>query len=201
MKPQEYNEEEIPAKIAQGDLKAYEFLFRQKYEVLYQYSAKITAEPQVSEEIVQDVFVSLWAKRKTLSISSTISNYLFRAVKNKSIDYLRSKYAQIQKDFTSEQAAEDSSVSLVDNLEAKDLEVLVTQAIEQLPKKCKEIFLLSREGGLTYEEIAQALGVSHKTVKAQMGIALKKLRTFLDTYWGEFILLIISFLEIFYNFF
>ena len=169
--------------------------------MLYQYSAKITAEPQVSEEIVQDVFVSLWANRNTLSITSTISNYLFRAVKNKSIDYLRSKYAQIQKKFTSEQAAEDSSVSLADNLEAKDLVVLVQKAVERLPKKCKEIFLLSREGGLTYEEIAQALGISHKTVKAQMGIALKKLRTFLDKHWGEFILLIISFLEIFYNFF
>ena len=195
MKQIEYNEDDLPIQIAASNLKAFEYLFRLRYEELYNYVAKITTQQAIAEEIVQDVFVSLWERRDKTNITGNITSYLYRAVKNKAIDYLRSQHAQVQKQFIDETAATQISESPSDNLEVSELSVLIQQGIDSLPEQCKKIFLLSREGGLTYSEIADALSVSPKTVKAQVAIALKKMRDFLDGHLDKIIVLIISYLQ------
>lgn len=195
MKQIEYNEDNLPTQIAASNLKAFEYLFRLRYEALYNYAAKITLHQTIAEEIVQDVFISLWEKRDKANITGNITSYLYRAVKNKAIDYLRSQHAQVQKQFIDETAAAQISESASDHLEVSELSLLIQQGIDSLPEQCKRIFLLSREGGLTYSEIADALSVSPKTVKAQVAIALKKMRDFLDGHLDKIIILIISFLQ------
>ena len=83
------NEPEIIAKIKSGDRRAYESLFLEQYKAMVWYAKKYVMETEVARDIVQDVFIYIWEKRQKLHIDKSISSYLFRAVKNAAINYLK----------------------------------------------------------------------------------------------------------------
>ena len=167
---------EIFDKIQNGDLKAYEDFFRMHYPELVRYSHRYVRDTLAAEEIAQEVFMYIWEKRKAINIQSSLASYLYQAAKNRSINYQRLELPklQLQSDITEMEVSLTSETNHGEQTEL--VSKLVKEAIDELPKKCKEIFILSRNAGLTYEEIAEDMNLSKKTVENQMGIALKKLR-------------------------
>ncbi len=179
------DEKFLLGQLAKGDHGSYQKLFYTYYKDLCRFCVRYVRSHEVSEEIVQDVFIYLWEKREVINISVSFKSYLFTAVRNKSINYLK---LQLPKDQAKDDIA-NFEIAGSDNVESqltyKELSQKVNDAIESLPKKCKQIFLLSRESGYTYREIAGELDISVKTVENQMVIALRKLREHLSPYWNH----------------
>ena len=160
-------------KIAQGDEGSFTETFDRYYPGLCYYADKFIHDTDESRSLVQQVFVDLWVKRHKLAIEQSLKAYLFTAVKNYSLDYLKHKLVETK--YLRETQHEPVMIDR-DLIEEAELNARINSAIEELPEKCREIFILCRFGELRYGEIALKLGISIKTVEMQMGIALKKLR-------------------------
>lgn len=165
-------------------------LYLTYYPKLVRFAKEFVKLEEDAENITQDVFTDLWEKRDNLDRIENMNAYLFRLVRNRCLDYLKHKIFEqryvenMQAHFTIElnlklQSLDRFDVS--DISEGNDTEILVRAAIDSLPKRCRDIFLLSRVEGLKYREISERLGISVNTVECQMGIALKKLRMKLGT--------------------
>lgn len=165
-------------------------LYLTYYPKLVRFAKEFVILEEDAENITQDVFTDLWEKRDNLDRIENMNAYLFRLVRNRCLDYLKHKIFEqryvenMQAHFTIElnlklQSLDRFDVS--DISEGNDTEILVRAAIDSLPKRCRDIFLLSRVEGLKYREISERLGISVNTVECQMGIALKKLRMKLGT--------------------
>ncbi len=166
--------------VKKDNLSSYEQIFRKFYKKLYRFAFNYVRDTTLAEEMTQEVFLYIWEKRKQIEIRTTLKTYLYSAIKNKCLNYIKLELPK-------QQAMTDiSEVSLSTNDQRMDdggngeLKRYIKQAIDALPKKCRQIFILSRNAGLTYEEIAEKLDLSKKTVENQMGIALKKLRESLN---------------------
>ncbi|MDR2811363.1 MAG: RNA polymerase sigma-70 factor [Tannerellaceae bacterium] len=135
-----------------------------------------------AENIVQDVFMLLWEKRQELNIQISLTAYLFSLVKNKCIDYLRRRL--VAEEYKQEMNMKLSSLEDMNRAFSsdEDLERFITDAINKLPKRCREIFVMSRIEGKKYQEIAEELNISVNTVENHMSFALKKLRIELKDY-------------------
>lgn len=135
---------------------------------------------ETAENIVQNVFMFLWEKHHILQIHASLSAYLYTLVKNKCIDYLRHQKADLE--YRAEQALKLAALEKLDTglIPGEDIEETVMAAINKLPSKCREIFVLNRVEGKKYREISEILGISVNTVENQMGIALRKLRKELE---------------------
>lgn len=168
---------------------AFTELYLTYYPKLVRFAKEFVVWEEDAENITQDVFADLWEKRELIGGIENINAYLFKLIKNRCLDYLRRKvfeqrYIQIvQTSFETElnlklQSADRFDVCAAS--EGKDMQILLRMAINSLPKRCREIFLLSRLERLKYREISERLGISVNTVECQMGIALKKLRTKLN---------------------
>lgn len=171
--------------LANGDHASYQKLFYQFYKELCRFGLKYVRNEEIAEEIVQDVFIYLWEKREIINISVSFKSYLYTAVRNKSINYLKLQLPkdQAKDDITNYEIAGSSNIEA--DITYVELCQKVDAAIDTLPNKCKTIFVMSREAGLTYKEIAEKLEISTKTVENQMVIALRKLREQLSPYWDK----------------
>jgi RNA polymerase sigma-70 factor (ECF subfamily) len=169
------NEVECVNKIRSGDSSAFEELFNLYCQQLINFARRYVLDKQIAENIVQDVFVSIWQSRTNLDPSKMIKAYLFTAVKNNSLKHLR--HLKIEN-----KGIDDSPTYIYDDerpdkkLDEKEVELKIHHAINELPEKCREIFKMNRFENLKYAEIAEILDISIKTVETQMGRALKKLR-------------------------
>jgi RNA polymerase sigma-70 factor, ECF subfamily len=171
----------------------FELLFRENYTVLCRYCIQFVRVPEIAEEIVQDQFITLWEKREQIEIHTSVKAYLYKSVKNKSIDYLKSKYARLKSGETAEMyniADNNSPQSIIEGNEATRI---IEMAIKQLPEKCYAVFSLSRFGGMSNKEIADELNISVKTVENQVTIALRKIKDFLRKH-GISIIIFIGYL-------
>jgi RNA polymerase sigma-70 factor (ECF subfamily) len=129
----------------------------------------------VAEEIAQDVLLELWRRRESLEVEVSLRAYLFQATRNRSLNHLR--HERVAREGES-YAARDTAVEAtsVSRLVEEEIEQAVREAVSGLPDRCREVFELSRVQGLRYAEIAGVMGISVKTVEAQMGKALRVLR-------------------------
>jgi RNA polymerase sigma-70 factor, ECF subfamily len=167
----------------------FEKYFKEKYRLFCLHAFKYVQNTVTAEEIVQDLFVKLWEKRDELVIQGSITAYINIALKNTCFNYL--KHQKIVVNYQQSYVMQNDADSQIDNEEHSfELEGHILEAIEQLPPKRKEIFLLSRVEGMKYQEIASTLGISVKTVEAQMGSALKQLRVLLKDYITVLLVLI-----------
>ncbi len=181
------NEIELFNRIKTGDKKAFEAVFKRYYQSLCLYATKILKNDSAAEEIVQDLFVKLWEKHRMINIQSSLKNYLLRSVKNQCLNYF--KHNQIKERYIGEVKAETENFQLDEqNFTEPGLLQEIEKSINALPEKRRNIFLLSREEGLKYREIAEKLGISIKTVETQMGLAIKTLRVNLKNFSTFFIL-------------
>ena len=175
------NDIEILKQIKEGDKGAFELLFKQYYRMLVIFAAKYLRSAEDAEELVQQVFVTFWEKAPATDINVSLKAYLYRWTANACINRIKhlkikDKYAQyvmqeIQNSF-------DNNLSFVE----PDLIDDIKKAVDNLPEKCRQIFILSRFDNKKNSEIAAELGISEKTVENQMTIALKKLRAELAHY-------------------
>lgn len=157
--------------------------FRETYDLYYEALCKFlflyTKDVQIVEDIVQEIFLSLWENKNTIEINY-IKTYLFQSAKNKMLNYLRDEKNRsvLLERWFDEQMREKSLDT--NSFEVEKLLAIVENAIESLPQKCKEIFILNKIENLSYKKVAELKGLSIKTVENQMGIALKKIREFLS---------------------
>ena len=166
-------------RMQQNDDKGLRALFDAYYTVLCRYALTITDNEMASEDVVQGVFIYLWENRQQITITTTVKNYLFAATRNKALNYLRDSSPFSPLPETETLVYEDLSV------ETDELFRLIEEAIQILPEKCRNIFILSRKEELSYEEIALQKGISAKTVEAQIHIAIKRLRKYLTLHYKE----------------
>jgi len=158
-----------------GDEKAFEALFRQYYPQLCLYATRVLNNPSAAEEIVQELFVRLWEKKEETQIDTSVKNYLFRAVKNHCLNYI--KHNQIKNEYSQKILAQARAEDVYEDIETQTkLFQKIEESIAELPQKRQEIFRLSRQEGLKYREIAEKMNISVKTVETQMGLAIKTLR-------------------------
>jgi RNA polymerase sigma-70 factor, ECF subfamily len=165
------------------DLQSYEKLFRELFKPLCGFSMKYVGDLDEARNLVHEVFITVWEKYDTLPPDTNFRSYLFTSVRNRSLNYLRDKKKHIALDHVVENTFSESDTTL----EASELEKEIETAIHSLPEKCRQIFEMNRVEGLKYAEIADKLGLSIKTVEAQMSKALSVLRERLR----EFLILIV----------
>lgn len=156
------------------DVNTFEKLYDEYYSPLCLFANKYLHDLDLARSLVQELFVDLWLKREKLTVNGgSVKFYLFKAVRNRSVDYLRTLKKSVRLSDISESSLDSP---FIDKLEEAELNDRVNQSINELPEKCREIFLLCRFEGLKYSQIAEKLNISVKTVEMQMGIALKKLK-------------------------
>lgn len=177
------SDKEMIARMVNNEVEAYESLFHRFYTPLCQFILKYVGDETLAEEIVQETFIHFWEKRDTLNIHSSLKSYLYTSAKNNALNYLKSQYARqgFQRDFFDKEEIPINTTQ--ESILFDELQVLVQKAIKRLPERCRTVYLLSRNSGLSYQEIADELGISVKTVEAQMGLALKRLREYLNFHW------------------
>lgn len=161
------------------ELQTFEALFRENYAHCLAFANHYTGDPHIAEEIVQQVFLRIWEKRETISITGPVKAYLFSAIRNTAISQWRKDAVRAEKEQGYKQI---KATSIAANEEAKELERLYHKALEKLPERCREVFVLSRQQHMKYAEIAAAMNISVKTVENQMGKALKILHEELKEY-------------------
>jgi len=168
--------------------KAFEGIFHELYSPLCNYARKIVFSDDVAEDIVQNVFINIW-ERKRMQEVDNYEGFLLRAVKFKCIDYLRSK--RITSNLPLESIMDMTPAKASSGITEEDIEPLLNFFAAKLPPKTRQVFLLSRKSGMTYKEISEELDVSVKTVENQMGRALRILRIVLKDYDLLMLLLIL----------
>ncbi|MFD2574399.1 RNA polymerase sigma-70 factor [Spirosoma soli] len=187
--PVQLSDQEILSAIQLGDERVFEAVFRQHYNALCQYGYSFLKDWDDAEEVVQAVFMTIWEKRDGLEINISLKSYLYRAVHNRCLN--RIKHLTVQAEHRSHVAAEVGQLyeAPAQVLMANELSDRLQEAIQQLPDQCRLIFTMSRFEELKYQEIADRLGLSIKTVENQIGKALRILRTELAEYLPVLILL------------
>lgn len=175
------SDSQILEAIKRDDNGAYEMVFREYYRPMTAYAFRFLNNLPESENIVQEVFLRLWQKRREIMITSSLQNYLFRSVKNQCInniehDKIKTGYQDMVINH------ETNRVEYSEFFLEFGLKKRIETAIAALPEKRQEIFRLAREDGLKYREIADRLEISVKTVETQMTLALKQLRESLKEY-------------------
>ena len=168
-------DKELYLKLKGGDEEAFQTLFLKYYSAMCRFANQLLNDRELAEEIAQDMFVKIWEKRAFLNIETSVKHYFFRSVRNHCLNHIQ--HEKIKKQYANK-IMESAHQEI--NTEQYYLEIDLVKRIEKsiasLPPKRMEIFRLSREQGLKYKEIADKLGISVKTVEAQMGLALKYLR-------------------------
>lgn len=153
----------------------FEQLFHLHYSPLCNYALKIINDSALAEDLVQQLFLQLYEKRALVKVTQP-ERYLLRCVKFKCIDYHRTK--KTKSEIRLEQIPDDS-LNVSSDISEEDIEPLLHYFAAKLPLKTRQVFLLSRNSGLTYKEIAEEMDISVKTVESQMGRALRHMRSLL----------------------
>lgn len=158
------------------DAKCFEALYNGYFAALQRVALSIVSCPETAEEIVSDVFVKIWKNRNQLSVSTSLQAYLFAAVRNQSVDYLR-RMCRVR--YCTDEALPQYASDHPDpesRLIAAEMEKRIEAAIESLPPQGRKVFRLNRDSGMKYHEIAVHLNISIKTVETHMGRSLSFLR-------------------------
>lgn len=168
--------------LTEGNVKIYDYLFHYYYSGLVAFAMKYVLEKEIAEDIVQEFFYKLWMDKEKLSIHHTLKSYFFAAVKNRCLDFIRHK---VVKDRVGEQIKRDRANDQVTDpnfLVESELREKIHEALEKLPEKCRQVFIMNRFEGLKQVEIAGKENISVRTVEGHIGKALKLLRVELKSY-------------------
>jgi RNA polymerase sigma-70 factor (family 1) len=166
----------------------FEALFKEHYNTLANYAYSILKNKENAEDVVQDVFVKLWQNTPDVITTPQVKFYLVTATKNNCISFLR---RQSGKTFVRpEEVQLHAHADEPGRKENEDLTLVINKALAALPPQCLAIFKLSRFGKLTYQQIADKLGLSVKTVENQMGKALRIMREYARQHNISFALLV-----------
>lgn len=181
-----------------GDEKTYISLFREYYVPLCAYSRRYVGRKDVAEEIVSDTFLKIWENRASIQINTSIKSYLFQAVYNNSLYYLRKlKNEAILEDYFLNAASENIAFSTLadetpeESLVMDDINTRIEEAVAQLPDQQQKAFRLKRFDGRKNAEVAKIMGISVKTVEMHLAKATLTLRKNLKDYLPSFLLFLL----------
>ena len=178
------SDSELVARIQKGNRAAFETLFRRYYENLCGFVESQIGASNVAEDLVQNVLLNLWRRRQDWEPRTSLRAYLFGAARNEFLQYrehrdVRDRWAEEEKE------REDPPPTVPppsENVEHRELRREIKKCIAELPERRREVYVLSRQHGLTYKEIAAVMDISPKTVDNQMVEALKFLRKRLQSF-------------------
>lgn len=166
--------------LREDDYAAFQILFKKMYAPLCQFCVKFVQVREVAEELVSDVFFTIWKNRHRIIVASPKA-YLFTAVRNRGYDHLRKVKRSVWCDLEEANHVAAEAADSQEMMIHHELSGRIDRSIAGLPRQCRLIFEMSRDHGLKYREIATMLNISVKTVETQMGRALKHLRQSLPT--------------------
>ncbi len=194
----ELTEKEPSTRLLISDKRSFESLFHLHYSDLCSYAHHFIKDFAASEEIVQDLFVNLWAKKDNLEIKSSLKSYLFQSTKNRCLNLI--KHIEVRENYKgiNKERREEQENIAGNEMEAAELSAKIENAISSLPTERQKIFRMSRFEDLKYKEIAEELEISIKTVENQMGKALKYLRGELADYLPLFLILVAKINELYF---
>ena len=167
--------EELVVALQKGDELAFNFIFNQHYKLLVAFISINTKNKDQSEDIAQHSFISLWNARKSLHLDVSPKSYLYTIAHNQYIDQYRKSIRE--RDVIEELRLQNLQSFIEEDNEVVEQNIIRLKAIiNELPPRCKEILIMSRQRGLDYNEIANELNISPRTVEEQIRIAFKKIR-------------------------
>jgi len=175
-------------KIQKGDESSFEKVYNAAFKPLVSYAYEITGQNQLAEEVVQDVFLKIWKNHSVIFIKGSFKAYLFQAIHNDALNVIRqqkTKKGAVNMPSSEEiwQFISDNYTvddNLVESIFSDETEVIIGQAIDELPEQCQRIFRMSRFESLENREISIRLGISENTVKAHIYRALQKIAIALE---------------------
>lgn len=159
--------------------KAFHSFFNLFHDRLFRIAFFYLRKEEWTQEVVIDVFMKIWEKRESLLEIQNIEDYCFVLTKNAAFNFLEKEHRHDHEELLSSVEKEESDVSPEDTVISEELFARYVKALDRLPEKCREIFLLVKEEHLSYAETAQRLGVSIKTVDTQLQRAKERLRKML----------------------
>lgn len=176
---------EIQNRLHAGDGAALELLFHRYYNDLCRYLIVFLKDENVARNIVQDLFLYLWESRENIDFKKSLESYLYQACRFNALIYLRNENRHEKSYEKIRHNSFEESLDASSEMEAKELDKIINESIELLPTRCKQIFKLSRNRGLSYNEIALQLGISVSAVDNQVNIAIKKIKRHIGSYYGN----------------
>jgi len=178
-----------------GDEETYIFLFREYYVSLCAYSRRYIYRKDIAEEIVSDIFMRIWETRETIKINTSVKAYLFHAVYNNSLNYLRKqKKKAVLEEYSWETSSEnigfaDTSEEIEEqSMMLENINEKIEEAVSMLPKQQQKVFRLKRVEGKKTKEVAEIMGLSVKTIEMHLSKAILKLRQYLKDYLPSFLI-------------
>ncbi len=172
-----YTDEELACLIARDDSTAYTEIYDRYSEVLYLHICRKLGDRETAKDLIHDVFATLWDNRRKLDVRGRVSIYLYAAVRYKVINVLRRDDKLVHIKASLKHDAPSSNTPAPDEiLVASELQLLIEAEAERLPRRMRQVFLMSRQQQLSHQEISQQLEISPETVKKQISNALRILR-------------------------
>ncbi len=164
------------AALRAGDVRAFEALFLRYHPSLCSFASRYVDDDAIAEELVQEALLFVWQRRASLELTGdALPRYLFTSVRNAAVSHLRHRH--IERRSVPDILALTTAPARADReVETSELAAAVRRAVTQLPERCRAVFALHRDQGMSYNDIAQTLGISPKTVEVHMGKAFKLLR-------------------------
>lgn len=163
-----------------------EYAFKQLYQEYYAkvvtFIAGIIKKREIARDLAQDVFVNLWLNRKTLDVSRNLQNYLFVASRHAAINYLKKELSVTSEPIEAMHTDIGSDITVEDTLFAREIRLLIEMIVSEMPAQRQRIYRMSREEGMSNEEIAGRLGISKRSVENQISLALKEIRQAVTAY-------------------
>lgn len=172
--PQESEDRAWIERIRRGDRQAFDRLLADYHRDLIRFASYYVSSPEVAEEVVMDVFIAIWRMGYRWCPRGALRAYLYGAVRNGSLAYLRRQRLSFEAGVRPEELAHQSRADEL--LHCAETQRLVAETVGGLPERRRVVFSLARFHGLSYAEIAAILGISSKTVEKHMGLALQTLR-------------------------
>jgi RNA polymerase sigma-70 factor (family 1) len=164
------------------DKRRFEVFYKKYYRPLFTVAYRYVGNTEIAEEIVHDVFITIWNKAGQLNIQSSMKSYLFRSIVNSCLNHIKKEKTQSEKQSAYEVALGQELGNGADEANEADEKLLkgLEDALELLPDKCKQVMYLSRFGKLKQQDIADQMEISIKTVKNHLTYGFKKLREHLE---------------------
>ena len=158
------NEKILLKEIHSGNKAAFKLIFQKYYKELSWFAFSYTKDKDSAEEAVQEFFVKFWENRKRLAIKKNVKSYLYTSVRNTVLNGFNNKHNKMLNTEIPQTNTADEPMKIEENIDKTTFNKLYKQAVNMLPGKCKKIYLLSRNSGLTYKEIAEYTNLSEKTM-------------------------------------
>jgi RNA polymerase sigma-70 factor (ECF subfamily) len=178
--------------LQKGDVKAFNELYYKYHKKIFAFSLKFLKNKADAEDLIQKIFVIIWEKKENLNPEKSFNNYLFIIARNEIYDLLKKKALT---EYYNDQILSDTEQEEED-IETKKLVEVMYSLIEKMPERRRQIFLMNRDMGLTYKQIAKKLGITENTVDTQIRNSLNYLRKELPKYIKSSHLLLIGFIII-----